>query len=80
MPNAIITTPVTAHRPRPVMNEPPISPNALAEKDAADDDQHKTETAGYAAEHQHHVSSDRARSTARRLSRSDARSRGARRA
>jgi hypothetical protein len=25
MPNAIITTPVTAHRPRPVMNEPPIS-------------------------------------------------------
>ena len=26
MPNAIITTPVTAHRPRPVMNEPPISP------------------------------------------------------
>ena len=39
---------------------------ALAEKDAADDDQQRTETAGYAAEHQHHVSSDRARSTARR--------------
>jgi hypothetical protein len=61
MPIAIITAPVTAHRPRPVMNEPPISPN-----DAADDDQQKTETAGCAAEHQHHVSSDRARSTARR--------------
>ena len=43
---------------RPVMNE--------GQKDAADDDQQKTETAGYAAEHQHHVSSDRARSTARR--------------
>ena len=28
--------------------------------------QQKIETAGYAAEHQHHVSSDRARSTARR--------------
>ena len=41
---------------RPVMNE----------KDAADDDQQKTETAGYAVEHQHHVSSDRARSTAGR--------------
>ena len=40
--------------------------HALAEKDAADDDQQKTETAGYAAERQHHVSSDRARSTARR--------------
>ena len=26
MPTAIITTPVTAHRRRPVMNEPPISP------------------------------------------------------
>jgi len=26
MPTAIITTPVTAHRPRPVMNEPPIRP------------------------------------------------------
>jgi hypothetical protein len=38
----------------------------LAEKDAADDDQQKTETAGYGAERQHHVSSDRARSTARR--------------
>ncbi len=32
--------------------------HALAENDAADDDQQKTETAGYAAEHQHHVSSD----------------------
>ena len=26
MPIANITPPVTAHRPRPVMNEPPISP------------------------------------------------------
>jgi hypothetical protein len=32
MPNAIITTPVTAHRPRPVMNEPPISPTPWPRK------------------------------------------------
>jgi hypothetical protein len=39
---------------------------APAEKDAADDDQQKTETDGYAAVHQHHISSDLARSIARR--------------
>jgi hypothetical protein len=66
MPNAIITTPMTPHRPRPVMNEPPISPPPWPRKMPADDDQQKTETARYAAEHQHHLSSDRDRSTARR--------------